>query len=169
MTSGIFHIVPLDEISVKRDDRQRRELSDIDVLADSIRRLGLIHPLVVTRDLELVAGERRLTACRSLGWMTIAVQYVDELEPAKLLAIELEENVKRQDIPWQDQVKAVRDYHALRVREDPEWGQIDTAEAIGLTRQHTNAMIQVADELLGGNAMVVDAPQLSTAIGIVRR
>ena len=63
MTSGTFHIVALDSIVVKRDERQRRELSDIDVLADSIRRLGLIHPIVVTRgELELVAGERRLAA-----------------------------------------------------------------------------------------------------------
>ena len=98
MTSGQFHLVPLGDITVQRDERQRRDLSDIDILADSIRRLGLIHPLVVTRDLTLVAGERRYTACRSLGWVTVPVQYTDELEPARLRAIELEENIKRQDI-----------------------------------------------------------------------
>ena len=113
MTSGTFHIVPIADIVVKRDERQRRELTDIHVLADSIRRLGLIHPVVVTREMELVAGERRYAACSLLGWTHIPVQWVDELDPLQLQAIELEENVKRQDIPWQDQVQAVQLLHGM--------------------------------------------------------
>jgi len=169
MTSGVFHNVPLDLIMVRRDDRQRRELENIDVLADSIRRLGLIHPVVVTRELELVAGERRYAACTLLGWTAIPVQYVDELEPATLQAIELEENIKRQDISWQDQVRAIRQYHLLRAGQEADWSQADTAQAIGLSRQHTNNMLQVAEELAKGNKMITEAPQLSTATGIVRR
>lgn len=170
MTSGVFHIVPLESVVVNRDERQRRELMDIEVLADSIRRLGLIHPIVVTRDeLELVAGERRLAACTRLGWLSIAVQYVDELEPAKLRAIELEENIKRQDITWQDQVNAIAEYHKLRLSETPTWSQADTADAIGVTRQHTNRILQVSDEISRGNKLLLDAPKLSTAIGISER
>jgi ParB family transcriptional regulator, chromosome partitioning protein len=169
MTSGQFHLVPLGNITVKRDERQRRELTDIDVLADSINRLGLIHPIVVTRDLELVAGERRHTACTRLGWDTIPVQYVDELDPLKLEAIELEENIKRQDITWQDQVNAVARWHALRIKSDPTWTQSDTAGAIGFTKQHVNRLILVSDELASGNQMVADAPKLSTALGIAER
>jgi len=168
MTSGQFHLVPLGDIHVKRDERQRRELSDIDVLADSINRLGLIHPIVVTRDFELVAGERRYTACTRLGWTAIPVQYVDELDPLKLEAIELEENIKRQDISWQDQVNAVSRWHALRLRADPTWSQADTAEAIGFTKQHINRLILVAEEM-DDNKMVADAPKLSTALGIAQR
>src|SRR5215211_7897180 len=100
MTSGSFHLIDVDSIQVLRDERQRKELTDISVLADSIRRLGLIHPLVVTRDLMLVSGERRLTAIRSLGWTQVPVQYQDEVAPEILQAIELEENIKRQDITW---------------------------------------------------------------------
>lgn len=169
MTSGTFHIVPLDSILVKRDERQRRELSDIDVLADSIRRLGLIHPLVVTRsDHELVAGERRYAACRSLGWTTIPVQYTDELEPARLRAIELEENIKRQDISWQDRVRAVQAYHELRAAESPGWSRIDTAEALGESRQNISRFLAVADEL-AINPKIAAVPKFSTASGIVSR
>lgn len=170
MTSGTFHVVPLDSIVVRRDTRQRRELSDIEVLADSIRRLGLIHPLVVTRDeLVLVAGERRYAALRRLGWVTVPVQYTDELEPARLRAIELEENIKRQDITWQDQVRAVREYHALRASEEPKWSQESTAEAIGLSRQQTGSMLAVANELARGNKSLESLPKFSTAYGIVSR
>src|SRR5215831_2671133 len=169
MTSGVFHLVPLTDVLVKREERQRRELTNIEVLADSIRRLGLIHPIVVTRDLELVAGERRYSACTMLGWPTIPVQYVDELDPAHLRAIELEENIKRQDITWQDQVRSVREYHALRASQEAQWVQKDTAEAIGLSQPQVNAMLTVAEELVRGNQMIVDAPKFSTAEGIVRR
>lgn len=169
MTSGVFHIVALGDITVKRDERQRRELTDIDVLADSIRRLGLIHPPVVTRELELVAGERRHAACSRLGWTQIPIQYVDELDPGQLRAIELEENVKRQDIAWQDQVAAVHAYHKLRSSQVPDWSETKTAEALGLTQGHINSMINIAKEIAAGNKLVIDAPQLSVARGVTRR
>jgi ParB family transcriptional regulator, chromosome partitioning protein len=169
MTSGTFHLVSLHDISVKRDGRQRRELTDIDTLADSIRRLGLIHPIVVTRALELVAGERRFTACSRLGWTQISVQFVDELDPGQLQAIELEENVKRQDIPWQDQVQAIKSYHALRAAQTPDWTHHNTGEALGLSPSHITLMINIANEVERGNQLVIDAPQLSVAKGLVRR
>lgn len=170
MTSGTFHMIPLDDIVVKRAERQRRELIGIDVLADSIGRLGLIHPIVVTRDdYELVAGERRLAACKHLGWTHIAAQYVDELEPAKLQAIELEENIKRQDIVWQDRVRAIAKYHELRSSETAGWTQADTAGAIGLTRPYLSEILLVSEEMDQGNKLILDAPRLSTASGIAER
>jgi ParB family transcriptional regulator, chromosome partitioning protein len=168
MTSGIFHIVPLGDIIVRRDERQRRELTDIDALADSIRRLGLIHPVVITREFELVAGERRYAACTKLGWQSIPIQYVDEVDPSTLKAIELEENIKRMDISWQDRVRAIREYHLLRAKE-PDWTRDKTAKAIGLSKPHVNDMIAVADEIERGNEMVLKAPTMSTATGIVQR
>ena len=41
MTSGEFHRIPVEKIWLIRDERQRGKLTDIDILADSIRRLGL--------------------------------------------------------------------------------------------------------------------------------
>ena len=169
MTSGIFHVVPLGDITVERDERQRKELSNIDSLTESIGRLGLIHPIVVTRELVLIAGERRYNACRRLGWITIPVQFVDELDPARLRAIELEENIKRQDIEWKDQVSAIDQYHKLRVSETPDWSQTDTAAAIGLTQSYISKMLTVAEEVAGGNKLVLAAPKLSTALGIAER
>jgi len=169
MTSGNFHHIEISSIVVSRDQRQRRDLVAIDELADSIKRLGLIHPIVITRGNELVAGERRLNACQSLGWTSISVQYTDELEPARLRAIELEENIKRKDITWQDQCRAIEEYHALRLSEDPAWRQEDTGDAIGISATRAAAMMQVAEELRQGNPMIVDAPKLSTAEGIIRR
>jgi ParB/RepB/Spo0J family partition protein len=169
MTSGQFHTLSLDAIHVPRDDRQRRELTGIPELADSIRRLGLIHPPVVTREGALISGERRVTAMRSLGWTHSPVQYVDDLDDSTRRAIELEENIKRVDLDWRDRTKAVLDYHNLRKADDPTWTQEKTAEAIGLKPPTIVEHLRVAEELAKGNTRVADAPKFSTAAGIVER
>jgi ParB-like chromosome segregation protein Spo0J len=68
MTSAEFTSFPIDNITVDRAVRQRRQLTNIDQLADSISRTGLINPIVVDKGGNLIAGERRLEACRNLGW-----------------------------------------------------------------------------------------------------
>ena len=169
MTSGNFHSLSTDAIRVERDDRQRRELVDIDSLADSIRRLGLINPVVVTRDNVLVAGERRLTAIRQLGWTHVTVQYVDELDQPALYAIELEENIKRVDLDWRDQTEAFLKYHELRLSTETKWVQGDTAEALGVSEGEVSRRLMVAKEVRAGNARIVEAPKYSVALGIVKR
>src|SRR6266404_574455 len=169
MTSGNFISIAVGDIIVNRPERQRRALTNLDVLADSISRLGLIHPIVVTRNLELVAGERRIEAVRSLGWSHIICQYLDELDPSVARAIELEENIKREKLEWLDEVKAVLEYHELRASENSDWTQELTAKALGFSLQSASERINVAREARNGNTMVASAQRLSTAIGIVRR
>ena len=70
-------------------------------LAQSIRQVGLIQPLVVRRNgdnYELVAGERRLRACKSLGMedVTCIVQSGMEEEASAMMA--LIENLQREDL-----------------------------------------------------------------------
>lgn len=47
--------------------RHRKDAGDIDALADSIDRLGLLQPITVTPEGVLVCGWRRLMAIRALG------------------------------------------------------------------------------------------------------
>ena len=169
MTSGSFHNVETSTIIVNREERQRVQLDDIDILADSIRRLGLIHPVVVTRDHVLVAGERRLAACVSLGHTHISCQYVDELDQFTLKAIELEENVKRSSLTWQEECKAIYEYHQHRKSKEPSWTQEQTSEALGIDQSHILKRLDVARELISGNQRVAEAPKYSTARGIVER
>jgi hypothetical protein len=104
-------------------NRIRKDLGDIPGLANSIKENGLIEPIVLTYDtldgtpqyiVKLIAGERRLTALKSLGLTELehAVHYVwrSELESndpkKKLLAssIEMEENIRRKDLSWTEQL-----------------------------------------------------------------
>jgi ParB family chromosome partitioning protein len=53
--------------------RHRADLGDIDALAASIERDGLLQPLTITIDGVLVCGARRLAAIKRLGWRTVSV------------------------------------------------------------------------------------------------
>ena len=58
------------------DHRYRQDLGDIPALAASIREWGLLRPVLITPDNRLIAGRRRLEACKLLGWETIPVNVV---------------------------------------------------------------------------------------------
>lgn len=167
MISGIFHTCPVDQIFVDRERRQRRDLmSKIEVLQESIQRLGLLQPIVVTRDYALVAGERRLTVVKRLGWDTIPFQFLDEVDEETLFEIEFDENMKRKDIPWQDQAEALKKYHNLRLSKDSTWTHDKTADAVGIERSYASALMRVAVAM--DDPIVANQQQFSAARRIVQ-
>jgi N6-adenosine-specific RNA methylase IME4 len=64
--------------AIKIGKRHRKDMGDIAGLAASMAsEVGLLHPVVITPDGELIAGERRLRAGESLGWTEIPVTVID--------------------------------------------------------------------------------------------
>lgn len=77
--------------------RHRKDLRDLRPLAASIEDVGLLHPVVLSPDGSLLAGQRRLEACRLLGWDTVPVRIAHSADDAaKLLRAERDENVCRE-------------------------------------------------------------------------
>ena len=74
--------------------RHRRDLGDIDALAKSIAEVGLLHPVVITPQGVLIAGARRVAACKLLGWQDIPVTVV---KLAEIVKGEFAENAIRKD------------------------------------------------------------------------
>ena len=58
-------IVQVKEINV--GERLRENFGDIEGLAESIKINGLLHPIIVDENLNLIAGHRRLTAIKTLA------------------------------------------------------------------------------------------------------
>ncbi|MCP9330539.1 nucleoid occlusion protein [Lactobacillus kefiranofaciens subsp. kefirgranum] len=88
----------------------RREFSDnsIKELAKTLDQDGLLQPIVVREDgdqYEIIAGERRYRAAKSLGWDTIPaiVKNMDDDQAASLALIE---NLQREDLNPIDEAKA---------------------------------------------------------------
>ena len=88
----------LSQIVVDEGTRIRKDTGDIAALEQSIARVGLLNPIVVDEKDRLVAGYRRLAACRNLGWREIEVTVVNFAGDAlKLLEVEADENLFRKD------------------------------------------------------------------------
>ena len=88
-------LIDIDRIIV--GDRIRKDFGDIEELADDIRENGLINPPVVNKEYVLLAGERRLRACKLLGWPQIEVRMMDTRDAEHDLEVEISENESRKD------------------------------------------------------------------------
>ena len=83
---------------VKIGQRVRDEYGDMEALADSIKEHGLLHPIVVDSDYNLIAGCRRLFACERIGLTEIEAKVLEDISEKELRVLELEENIRRKDL-----------------------------------------------------------------------
>lgn len=150
-------------------NRQRKDFKGIEELAKSICQIGLIHPIIVTPDLQLVAGERRLRAHIHAGLSHIVCRYTTELQSDELERIELEENIKRNDLTWQEENSAIARYHLMRSEESPGWTIADTAAALSVSDTHVSNHIGVANAISEGDELVCAADTFTVAKNIVAR
>lgn len=92
------NLVQLPVADISCNNRHRKSLGDIKSLAESIKRVGLLHPIVVDGKNCLIAGARRLEAFLDLNRDTIPAYVVTHLNDAKsLLEAERDENTCRLD------------------------------------------------------------------------
>ncbi|HEY4699216.1 MAG TPA: ParB/RepB/Spo0J family partition protein [Nitrososphaerales archaeon] len=78
----------------------------------SINDKGLLQPLIVRpirEGFEVVAGSRRLKACRCLGWRKVQC-HVIELSDREAFEVSLIENIQRQTLNPLDEAEAFRKY-----------------------------------------------------------
>lgn len=143
--------IKLNEIQV--GDRFRKKFEDIEELAASINKYGLIEPIVVDEDNVLIAGERRYKAHVLLKKETIHVKYMNDLTELEKKEVELEENIQRNQFTWQEEVGAKQELHKLKQtmhghavqgHNSDGWGLKDTAVALGESLGTVSMDIQLA-------------------------
>jgi len=84
----------------------------VEDLASSIREKGLLFPIIVRVNgdrFQLVAGHRRLLACKKLGLRRIQAQVL-ELEEKEAFEIGLIENIQRRSMDSLDEARAFKSY-----------------------------------------------------------
>lgn len=123
------------EIKANRyQPRQEFDAAALDTLKDSVKRIGIIEPLLVRRlpesGYELIAGERRLRAARLAGLETVPAM-IREYNDVEISEIALIENIQREDLNAIEEAKA---YH--RLMKDFGLTQEDMAKKIGRSRSH---------------------------------
>ena len=145
-------------------NRQRQEFDPqaMAELSQTITEKGLMHAIVL-RDTEqgrvLVAGERRLRAIKDI-WMLGGqfkfngqlipegeVPYVTlgQLTPLQAEECELEENLHRKDLTWQENAAAMAKLHSLRSRQAQAEGRVHTVADTALeTKGRSDGGFQAA-------------------------
>lgn len=114
----------------------RREVDPeaLEELKSSIAQAGLLQPVVVRPSpagqelYELIAGERRLRACQSLGWQKIPAVKRD-VDDRTLLTLALIENLQRDDLSPVDEARGYE-----RLIAEFQLTQQDVAVAVGRDR-----------------------------------
>lgn len=129
------------------EDRQRDKAEADTGLVTSIQQSGLINPIIVREGNILVAGERRLDAFRKLDRLEIPARNFEDLSNEHAMLIELQENLQRKQLSWQEEARAVYNYHALKTAGFPGWTQLGTANDLGMSDTQVSVRLIVAAEL----------------------
>ncbi len=153
LLSGDLQEVPEDEIIQVHVEQlrpngfqPRRNFPEpqLEELAASIREHGVLQPVIVRRvssGYELIAGERRWRACRSLGMATIPA-LVRDAGDTQMLEIALVENLQREDL---DPIEVA-------------WGFSAYIERLGLTQQEAADRLGKSRPALANALRLLDLP-----------
>lgn len=104
-------LLPVAEIRPSpHQSRRTFNEGELDSLAQSILRSGLLNPVSVRTTEEggyqLIAGERRLRACKKLGWQEIPA-IVWEKDNASAAALTLAENMQRSSLNYLEEAEGI--------------------------------------------------------------
>lgn len=111
-------------------------------LADSIKRHGVLQPLLVrphNGSYQLIAGERRLLASKRAGLEEVPCRVL-QLEDREVCAVAIEENLKRKDLNVLEKAQAFKDY-LERFESTVE----DLAATLSLNRSTVSNFIRLLD------------------------
>lgn len=162
--SDNFYYIPVEKIAVI--DRGRRNLGDLADLAASLKANGQIQAGVVREAMKadedegvdpsqtpwiLVAGGRRYAAACLAGLDMFKAENLGDLPPLEQKVLEIEENLGRKDLEW-DELTAMRaEVHRLRTQQAEEagekWSLADTAQEIGQTAGNLSKDVRLDEEL----------------------
>ena len=81
---------------------------------ESLDKIGQLNPIILNSKMELIAGYRRLTAAKKLGWTKISATIIEIHDKADMLAIEIDENVQRLAFDDADLAEAYKKLQKLR-------------------------------------------------------
>lgn len=124
---------------------QIREVENLNDLMRSILEKGLLQPIIVRMinnniNYEIVAGNRRYSACKKLGWKKIPCQIVD-ITDMEAFEISIVENVQRKTLNPIDEAKAFKKYVY-----DNGWGSVsELATKLGKSVAYITKRIMLLD------------------------
>jgi ParB family chromosome partitioning protein len=119
---------------------------DTSDLSRSIKQKGLLHPLIVRYakregHYQIITGNRRYIACKSLGWRKIPCQIIELNSDKEAFEISLIENIQRRTL------NPIEEAHAFKMYvTDFGWGGVsDLASKIGKSASYVDRRLQLLE------------------------
>jgi DNA modification methylase/ParB-like chromosome segregation protein Spo0J len=126
-------LIPITEINIGEKNRMRKFFGNVEELANSLARFGLMTPVVLDAENNLIAGHRRILAAKHLGWTNIPYRRMEALDIVTRQELELEENIRRKDLEWQEEVVGLfRLYQAKQERYGEKGSPLATEGGYGV-------------------------------------
>jgi ParB family chromosome partitioning protein len=120
------------EIIIK--DRARNEVGDITSLANSIKMVGQLTPILIDENNVLIDGLHRLKAAESLGMTSIEVRVVSGITQDDHVLIEMLSNMDRKEFAWHEEIELKYKLHNYwkdaAEKENQTWGYRETAKRL---------------------------------------
>ena len=140
---ALARFVPISSLVLGDRQRTKRSEEALNRLATSISEIGLLHAPVVSGD-TLRAGAGRLLAMSILHTAgqpftycgtpvppgTAPVIDLGALDPISAKVVELDENIQREDLSWQDRLQALADLDTLRKAQNAQHTTRDTGAEV---------------------------------------
>jgi ParB family transcriptional regulator, chromosome partitioning protein len=157
------HVAAIEEVYPNRDQpRQHFDDARLDELAQSIRQVGILEPILVRKrqagGYEIIAGERRWRAAQRAGLREVPI-FVRELSPRDAFEAALVENLQREDL---NPIETARAF--ARLCEEHGYTQETVAARVGKDRStvaNSMRLLKLPDDVLG----LVEAGKLSEGHG----
>jgi ParB family chromosome partitioning protein len=157
--------------------RRQFEQKALQELADSIAQSGLLQPITVREvdsGYELIAGERRLMACKILHMEQIPA-IIERYDDEKSAVFSLIENLQRRDLNYFEEAAGIHQlmehYHMTQQQVAQRLGKAQSTIAnklrllsfsesmrrrmldAGLTERHARALLKLSDEMMISQAL----------------
>jgi len=83
---------PIASLLIDPENARQHPEPQLRTLARAIATFNVVVPILIDRDLKVLAGHARLEACKRLGWRDVNTISIDHLDPAKARAFALADN-----------------------------------------------------------------------------
>lgn len=129
-----MNITPFDpkDIVVPEGRFRPADSQTVDEIVESIKKFGQLQPIII-EDIDdgepiLIDGLHRLEAIKKLGDRKVYAVHRQEVDILFVREMELETNIRRKEMTWQERTYALAELHKIRQSQDPTWGTTQTAE-----------------------------------------
>lgn len=135
-------LIEIETNAIETTENYRKTITPESIieLRDSINHIGLLQPIIVRPLINgryrLIAGRRRLEACKLLGWETIPaiIQYPRQEEEDLM---PWTENSQRENPPIADEAEELK-----RLKEKYNWSDAELARRTGKSRSYIQSRLE---------------------------